>query len=496
MDVKTLGVGWTRGWKGVALATLLLAVCGCEPPVEVPPVPVVNPASGPLSGYFPVTVTLTEDGPAADQVTAVRVGGVAAYGLTVVDERTLSFVVQGYAEGDAVDIELETGDGVVVIADAFTYEGPLDPAFERVYSVGASFAQGVQAGVPSQHAVLASPSHRLATQLGAHMPLPQLVPDLFPAMGVADLGPPPDCEVPLIVSYLAWSAMEALERMKDPETGIVGFQNARVDPGLEVRNFGVGGFRVREVLHSPDEDDFYRQFLAHIVYDPFAEIYDVVPASPVELVEVAEPTLVFSVDLFGNDLIDGYVQGNDIDSSEVTPVESFEVDLTETLARLSATGAQVFVANAPQPGVLPAAAERKRWLLAQGYDTAEHIDEELAAIDALAETFNQILDEKAAEHDNVHVVDLSGIVEEVSGSGITVGDELVTVERFGGLVSIDGLHFSDTGYAVLTNAFVDTINETLGTSVPAVDLQAVLAADPFAPANLVAAGLDVEACEL
>jgi len=484
------------GWIAAAVVVGLVIFGGCEPPEQEPAGATVEPAAGPLAGYFPVSVTLTEDGPTADQVTGVRVGEVATYDLVVVDDRTVSFTVQGYAEAAAVDVELETTDGAVVLDDAFTYEGPLDPAFERVYSIGASFAQGVQAGVPSQHAVLASPSHRLATQLGAHVPLPQLVPDLFPAMGVADLGPPPECEVPLIVSYLAWSAMEALERMKDPETGIVSFANARVDPELPVHNYGVGGFRVREVLHSPEEDDFYRQFLAHIVYDPFAEIYDVVPSSPVELVEASEPTLVFSVDLFGNDLIDGYVQGNDIDSGEVTDVESFEVDLAETLERLSATGAQVFVANAPHPSVLPAAAERRRWLLEHEYDTEENIDAELAAIDELATTFNQILDEQAAGYDNVHVVDLSGIVEEVSGSGIEVGAERVTVERFGGLVSIDGLHFSDTGYAVLTNAFVDRINETLGTSVPQVDLEAVLAADPFSPANLEAAGLDVGACEL
>ncbi len=482
-----------RGWL-FALALALIA--GCTPPDAEPPGPTLEPAHGPLSGYYGVRITLTDAEPAADQIVAVRFGDRSAYDLTVEDADALTATVQGHPVSGPVDVELITGDGSVVLEDAFTYEAPLDPAFARVYSVGASFAQGVQAGVPSDHAVLASPSHRLATQMGADMPLPQLVPDLFPAMGPVDIGPPPECEVPLIVSYLAWSAMEALNRMQDPETGIVSYANARVDPGLAVQNFGVGGFRVREVVYGPEEDDFYRQFLAHIVYDPDAEIYDTVPASPVELVEAADPTLVFSVDLFGNDLIDGYVQGNDIDSSEVTPVEEFRVHLADTLARLAATGAHVFVANAPSPGILPAAAERKRWLIAHGYDTAENIDAELAAIDALAEEFNAILDEQAAGHDDVHVVDLSGIVDQVSAEGIAAGDTLVTVERFGGLVSVDGLHFSDTGYAVLTNAFVDAVNETLGTSVPPLDLAAVLATDPFAPDNLREAGLDVDACEL
>lgn len=43
----------------------------------------------------------------------------------------------------------------------------------------------------------------------------------------------------------------------------------------------------------------------------------------------------------------------------------------------------------------------------------------------------------------------------------------------GGILSLDGIHPSNTGYGLLAYAFIDTINKAYGTSIPQVDLQAV-----------------------
>jgi hypothetical protein len=50
-----------------------------------------------------------------------------------------------------------------------------------------------------------------------------------------------------------------------------------------------------------------------------------------------------------------------------------------------------------------------------------------------------------------------------------------------GFFSLDGVHPSNTGYAVLANIFIKTLDTSLGTSIPAVDLNAVYAADIYAP---------------
>jgi len=480
------------------LTALFAAVTGCTSEEEPPLGPEVElqPASGSLAGYYPVDISWTGDGPAAADVTEVRVGDIAAYDIEVTGDRSLTVVVQGNPEAGPVDVELLSGDDAAIHEQAFEYEPPLDPAFESVVAIGASFTQGIQSAVPSDHGVLASPGARLSTQLGAFMPLPQLVPDLFPAMSVDDVGPPPECVTPSVVSYLGWSAVEALEQMMDPDTGEFGFQWARVDPDQEVRNLAVGGFRIHEVLGAPDDDDFYRQFLAHIVYDPFGGLYDPVPHSPLDLVEQLDPTVIVSADLYGNDLVTAIVEGSDIDPDEVTDIDDFTETLRTTLGRLAATGAEVFLTNVPQPSLVPAAAERRRFLVSQGYSTDEEVDAALAEIDAKADAFNQVMDAEAAQYDNVHVVDLTALVEDLKEDGLQIGDETVYIRRFGGLVSLDGLHFSDTGYAVLTNEIIESINATLGTDVPLVDLEVVLSGDPYAPANLEADGLDIGSCDL
>jgi len=492
-------LGWhVRRLVVLAITFGIATAVGCastdDPPQE--PDILLQPASGSLAGYYPVHLEWAEDGPAAAGVREVLFGGISAYDVEVTGDRSLTTVVQGHPEAGWVDVELLADDAGTTYEQAFEYEPPLDPAFDSVVAIGASFTQGIQSAVPSAHGVLASPGARLSTQLGAWMPLPQLVPDLFPAMSVDDVGPAPECETPSVVSYLGWSAVEALEQMTDPDTGEFGFHWARVDPDQDVRNLAVGGFRIHEVLGAPHEDDFYRQFLAHIVYDPFGGLYDPVPHSPLDLAEQLDPTLIVSADLYGNDLVTAIVEGNDIDPDEVTDLGEFTDTLRTTLQRLAATGAEVFLTNVPQPSLVPAAAERRRFLVSQGYSTDEAVDAALAEIDAQADAFNQVMDAEAGQYDNVHVVDLTALVEDLKEDGLQIGGETVYIRRFGGLVSLDGLHFSDTGYAVLANQILESINAALGTDVPLVDLEAVLAGDPYAPANLEAAGLDIDACDL
>jgi hypothetical protein len=74
-------------------------------------------------------------------------------------------------------------------------------------------------------------------------------------------------------------------------------------------------------------------------------------------------------------------------------------------------------------------------------------------------------------------------------SGLRVGGEWLTLEPFGGLFSLDGLHLTDTAYALYANGFIDELNTVLGTAIAHVDADAIHALDPDAPAKLRAAGL-------
>jgi len=73
------------------------------------------------------------------------------------------------------------------------------------------------------------------------------------------------------------------------------------------------------------------------------------------------------------------------------------------------------------------------------------------------------------------VVDLGAVFREwdrgIQLGGIPLSDELLV----GGLISLDGIHPTSLGYALVAAAFVDAINGAFGTDVPAVDVGAYLA---------------------
>ncbi len=51
----------------------------------------------------------------------------------------------------------------------------------------------------------------------------------------------------------------------------------------------------------------------------------------------------------------------------------------------------------------------------------------------------------------------------------------------GGLLSLDHTHFSDSGYAVMANVFLDAIEEATGVAVQRVDIGEVARHDPRGP---------------
>jgi hypothetical protein len=147
----------------------------------------------------------------------------------------------------------------------------------------------------------------------------------------------------------------------------------------------------------------------------------------------------------------------------------------------------------PQPSLLPLTLEKRARMIAEG-GTADEADAAIAEVDALAVEFNRILAEEAATRSTVHVVDVAGRVEELAADGLTAGGQHLSTDKFGGLLGFDGVHFTDTGYAMLANLFLTNINDQLGTNVPPIDLDPIVASDAGSPSAIAAAGLDVSTC--
>jgi len=91
----------------------------------------------------------------------------------------------------------------------------------------------------------------------------------------------------------------------------------------------------------------------------------------------------------------------------------------------------------------------------------------------------------AASETGAALVDIHGLFVQIATAGgapINPPKCCSLVYR-GGLSSLDGLHPSNTGYALIANAFIAQLNTSYNLGIPAVNVGAVYATDPYAPGN-------------
>jgi lysophospholipase L1-like esterase len=79
------------------------------------------------------------------------------------------------------------------------------------------------------------------------------------------------------------------------------------------------------------------------------------------------------------------------------------------------------------------------------------------------------------------VVDVNSVLKGIAKNGYSVGGKHLTVAFLGGIFSLDGIHPTNTGYAILANATIATMNQQLHTQIPLVSVAQVAATDPLVP---------------
>ena len=199
-----------------------------------------------------------------------------------------------------------------------------------------------------------------------------------------------------------------------------------------------------------------------------------------------------------------------VDPELLTPADVMDEQLSELVDALAATGAEVFLTNMPHVTLLPITEEKRLAAIEAavaaaagvGGDTdAAAVAEEVAVaariaeVDAMADVYNEQLLTHAARHGNVHVVDFAGRVADVEQEPIVADGEELTIDKLGGLLSTDGIHFSDAGYAMVGNLVLDAIEAELGIAVPRADMAEVVRGDPYAPSALRDAGVEPDDCD-
>ena len=99
-----------------------------------------------------------------------------------------------------------------------------------------------------------------------------------------------------------------------------------------------------------------------------------------------------------------------------------------------------------------------KWVL-----TPEEQEEIAIATQAYNATISSV-----ASSNGLALVDLNAILEQASTTGIEFDDYYMNTDLvFGGLVSLDGVHLTARGYALMANSFLEAIDETYGSNFAA-----------------------------
>jgi len=213
-----------------------------------------------------------------------------------------------------------------------------------------------------------------------------------------------------------------------------------------------------------------------------------------DVAESLSPTLIIITDIFYNDIGAAIFHSDNFHPEEITPIEDYEISLERLFLRLKVAGAYVFVTNMPRISNLPMVKTLINKFMKNG-TKLEDISEKLNEIEDMIMLFNLKLENVIKSSDKFHLVDMRKKVEEIAVNGMDIGGKEVRITKFGGFLSLDGLHFSDTGYAVLANLFIERFNEVFSMNLPLIDLEKVMDADPFSPDNLKKEGFDISLCK-
>ncbi len=92
--------------------------------------------------------------------------------------------------------------------------------------------------------------------------------------------------------------------------------------------------------------------------------------------------------------------------------------------------------------------------------------------------YNLIIAGTAAKFGAV-VVDVNSLFARIAKDGYYVAGHHLTTQYLGGIFSLDAIHPSNTGYAILANAFIERMNSRLHTDIPLVCIDEVAKHDPL-----------------
>jgi lysophospholipase L1-like esterase len=102
-----------------------------------------------------------------------------------------------------------------------------------------------------------------------------------------------------------------------------------------------------------------------------------------------------------------------------------------------------------------------------------------ALVRALTVQMNTIISSQAAAVPGSTVVDVFSLADRLYTKGYKLGRTKLSTDFLGGLFSLDGLHLTNTGYAIFANEFIEQINAAFGTHIRRVNIHEIAEHDPL-----------------
>jgi hypothetical protein len=354
--------------------------------------------------------------------------------------------------------------------------------------IGDSTSAGFQNGSLLAQQQVTGYASLVARQAGVQLPLPLIA---FPG-------------IPNVITNVSIGPPLVIERAPGTSTG-------RVNPTVQPTNLAVPGATVQDALVAR----------ANCLFDDLTDLVlglpqpclgSGLPLSQIERAEALNPTTVL-VWLGNEDALRAALNGN---SSLLTPPAAFNTAFGEVMSRLAATGAKLVVANIPDPTAIPFFTPApvaaglfgvpvQLFLLKLGLGPADLLTPdafpliapillnpnpgalpsnvvldaaEILAIRSATQAYNTSIANHATAN-GAPVVDLAGLSETIRARGIVIGGQRLTINFLGGIFSLDGVHLTNTGYAVIANEFIKALNTNFSAGIPPLSVREIQKSDPL-----------------
>jgi phospholipase/lecithinase/hemolysin len=112
---------------------------------------------------------------------------------------------------------------------------------------------------------------------------------------------------------------------------------------------------------------------------------------------------------------------------------------------------------------------------------------EIEQVQSTVDQYNAVIAAQVSAAGGI-LIDMHTFFESAAQTGVTINGYPATTAYLGGLFSLDGIHPTNTGYALVANQYIAVINAALKTNITPVDVSSIATSDPLFPPNIKVSG--------